>query len=314
VRAGSLGQRTRTKGERAIRIIDAHHHLWDLEANHYPWLTDARRDMLIGDPAPIAKNYLLADFLKDAARQNVVKSVHLEAGHSGGDPVRETAWLQAIADDAASGGFPHAIVAHANFGDPWVEEHLERHRQHRNVRGIRHIVNRHPDPVLNFADRDYLADPTWRKNFGLLKKHDLSFDLQLYPAQMDDGAALARENPDIQIILNHTGMPIERDPAGYDLWRRGMETLAACPNIAVKISGLGMLDHHWTVQSIRPFVLGTIDLFGIERCAFASNFPVDSLMSDYDTLWNAFKTITADFSEHERDALFHDNAARLYRI
>jgi predicted TIM-barrel fold metal-dependent hydrolase len=297
-----------------MRIIDAHHHLWDLRVNHYPWLTDARREMLIGDPAPIAKNYLLADFLADAAGHDLVKSVHLEAGHSGSDPVLETGWLQGIADDPASRGFPHAIVAHANFAALDVEHTLERHSEHRNLRGIRHIVNRHPDPVLNFADRDYLNEPAWRQNFRLLRRFNLSFDLQLYPAQMADGAALARENPDVQIILNHAGMPIERTEAGYAEWRAGMEVLAACPNIAAKISGLGMLDHRWTVESIRPFVLGTIEMFGVERCAFASNFPVDSLFSDYSAVWTAYDTITAGFSEGERDALFHGNAARLYRI
>jgi predicted TIM-barrel fold metal-dependent hydrolase len=297
-----------------LPIIDAHHHLWDLGVNHYPWLTDARREMLIGDPAPLAKNYLLPDFFADTARQNVVKSVHLEAGHSGGDPVLETAWLQGIADDPASRGFPHAIVAYANFAAPDVERTLERHKEHRNVRGIRHIVNRHPDPILNFADRDYLNDPTWRQNFGLLKRFDLSFDLQLYPAQMESAAALARDNPDVQMILNHTGMPIEQTSEGYEEWRSGIQRLAACPNIAAKISGRGMLDHHWTTDSIRPFVLGTIEIFGAERCAFASNFPVDSLFSDYDAIWNAFKAITADFSASERAALFHDTAARLYRI
>jgi predicted TIM-barrel fold metal-dependent hydrolase len=297
-----------------LRIIDAHHHLWDLNVNHYPWLTDARREILIGDPAPIAKNYVLPDFLDDAKNQKVAKSVHLEAGHSGADPVLETAWLQKIAENPGSGGFPHAIVAHANFAAPDVQRTLERHCEHRNVRGIRHILNRHPNPILNFADRDYLHDPSWRHNFPLLKRFNLSFDLQIYPAQMADGAALARENPEIQIILNHTGMPIERTNEGFAEWRAGMQGLSAFSNVAVKISGLGMLDHHWTEDSIRPFVLATIDIFGVDRCVFASNFPVDRLMSDYDTLWNAFKAITAEFSESERAALFHDNAARLYRI
>jgi predicted TIM-barrel fold metal-dependent hydrolase len=93
-----------------------------------------------------------------------------------------------------------------------------------------------------------------------------------------------------------------------------MALLAQCPNIATKISGLGMVDHHWKVESIRPFVLEAIDLFGVERCMFASNFPVDKMFSDYDVLWNAFRTITAGFAAAERAALFHDNAARFYRL
>ena len=93
-----------------------------------------------------------------------------------------------------------------------------------------------------------------------------------------------------------------------------MRTLAERPNIAAKISGFGMFDHDWTEGSIRPLVLDTIAIFGIERCLFASNFPVDKLHGGYDAIWCAFDQITADFSEDERRQLFHDNAARFYRL
>ena len=297
-----------------MQIIDAHHHLWDLTHNYYPWLTDDIQDILCGDYTAIQSDYLITDYLEDIKNQTVVKSVHLQAAYDPNDPVGETRWLQAVADSTNSLGFPHGIVAFADFSDPNVEAILEGHCQYPNIRGIRHILNRHVDPVLNMADRDYLNDPTWRRNFGLLKKYNLSFDLQVYYQQMVDAASLAREYPDIQIILNHTDMPAERDESGLDGWREGLRMLAACPNIAAKISGLGMVDHHWTVEGIRPFVLQTIEIFGIDWCMFASNFPVDKLMSDYDATWNAFKEITADFSEDDRRKLFHDNAARYYRL
>jgi predicted TIM-barrel fold metal-dependent hydrolase len=93
-----------------------------------------------------------------------------------------------------------------------------------------------------------------------------------------------------------------------------MRTLAERPNVAAKISGLGMFEPDWTADSIRPLVLDAIEIFGVERCIFASNFPVDKLAGDYDAIWSAFDRITAGFSESERRALFHDNAARLYRL
>ena len=93
-----------------------------------------------------------------------------------------------------------------------------------------------------------------------------------------------------------------------------MRELAAAPNVVVKISGLGTVDWNWTVESIRPFVLQTIDTFGISRCMFASNFPVDKLYSDFDTLYAAFREITKHLSVDERQMLFHDNAARYYRL
>ena len=142
----------------------------------------------------------------------------------------------------------------------------------------------------------------------------MSFDVQVYYQQMPDVAAMARRNPDVQFILDHAGMAAERDAAGITGWRQGMRLLADCPNVAVKLCGYGMLDLHWTVDSIRPFVLEPIDWFGKERCMFASNFPVDRLMATYDRLWNAYREIAAGCSADESHALFYANAERIYRL
>ncbi|MGF6639659.1 amidohydrolase family protein [Paraburkholderia tuberum] len=115
-------------------------------------------------------------------------------------------------------------------------------------------------------------------------------------------------------LLNHTGMPVDRMPEEIEGWKQGMKSLASAPNVFCKISGLGMGDWKWTVDSIRPFVLHAIEAFGANRCMFASNFPVDKLFSSYDAVFNAFKEITQEFSSDERRALFHDNAERVYRL
>jgi predicted TIM-barrel fold metal-dependent hydrolase len=297
----------------AMQIVDAHHHLWDLEKHHYPWLANPVEHPA-GDLEPIRHSYRLSDFLHDARNQDLVKSVHLQAAMD--DPVAETAWLQGLADDPAGRGFPHAIVAYADLADPKVEEVLERHCEHRNMRGIRFMVNYiEEEPLYCMTDRgDWLRDPQWRKGYALLERYRLSFDLQVYCHQMADAADLASTWPGIQMMLNHAGLPHRRDADYVAKWRTGMRRLAKMPNVAAKISGLGMFDHHWTVESIRPFVLDTIEIFGIERCMFGSNFPVDRLSSDYDAIWNAFDRITADFSEPERRALFRDNAIRFYRL
>lgn len=103
-------------------------------------------------------------------------------------------------------------------------------------------------------------------------------------------------------------------PAGYRAWRNGLRELAACPNVAVKISGLAMFDHCRTVESLRPYVLETIDAFGVERAMFASNFPVDRLFATYDALWRAYAAIVAGMSDAEQRLLFGGNAERIYRI
>ena len=294
-------------------IVDPHHHLWDLERFSYPWLSARPLPASVaGDVAPIAKSYLLDDYRADTANQDVVKSVHVDAGFDPSRPVEETRWLQSIADQR---GFPHGIVARAELHRRDVEATLAAHRQFPNVRGIRHIVNWHPDPAKTYVTKpDFLTDPAWRRGFALLKRYNLSFDLQLYPSQMADAAALAAAHGDTSIILNHAGMPVDRDAEALSLWRTGMRALAAQPNVWVKISGLGMVDWRWTENSIRPFVLDTIEIFGPARCMFASNFPVDKLYSSFDVLYETFQRIVSDFSICERRKLFSDTALAVYRI
>lgn len=262
-----------------------------------------------GDTRPLQKNYLVPDLLADGARQGLHKSVHVQANAA--DPVNETAWLD---ETAAEHGFPHGIVAFADFSSSSVESVLEGHARYARMRGIRQVLNRHADPKLNRAPKDYLADDTWQANLGKLRRYGWSFDVQVYWQQMPAVAALARRYPDLQLILDHAGMPVERDAAGLEGWRRGMRQLAGCPNLAVKLCGYGMVDNRWTADSLRPFVLGPIEWFGAQRCMFASNFPVDRLMASYNRLWDAYREITAAFSASEKKFLFYDNAARIYRL
>lgn len=294
-------------------IIDAHHHLWDLTTGWYPWLTTERpKEMVFGDPAPLARNYLLEDYLADLAGLRLVKSVHVQAALNADDPLAETRWLQSLADRH---GFPHGIVASARLEEADVERVLAQQAESANVRGIRQIVSWHAEPRFSFTERpDRMADTAWRRGFGLLAKYGLSFDLLLFPSQLADALALARAFPETQIVLNHTGSPVDRDEAGLARWRRGMEALAAADNVAVKISDLGAYDHDWTVASVRPFIRDTIAWFGVERCMFASDFPVGGLHGTAPEIYAAFKEIVADFSDTEQRALFHDNAAKFYRL
>ncbi len=298
-----------------MQIIDPHHHLWDLENHSYPWLVDPV-DHFAGDYAAIRKSYLITDFVEDARPQDLVKSVHVQAGFDrDDDPVKETAWLQSVADNPALPGFPHGIVAYADLAAPDIEETLARHCAYPNMRGIRQMLNHGPEPKLCFASRgDLMQDSRWRAGLALLARFGLSFDLQIWPWQMEEAAALAQAFPEIPFILNHTGMPYGQGPADFDRWRAGMQHLAEALNVVVKISGFGMFDRNWTIDSIRPFVLETIETFGPDRCMFASNFPVDKLMRDYNGIWDAFFTLTVTSSEDERRTLFHDNAARYYRL
>jgi len=294
------------------RIVDAHHHLFDLDNAFYPWLSPRPvPPSMAGDVTPIAKPYKIEDFRAEFGHHNVVKSVHVEGGYDPRSPLSETRWLQSVADQH---GYPHAIVAKVELQSPNAERLMEGHKEYQKVRGIRHMINWHDEMSKTYTLERFLDNPAWVQNYALLRKFGFSFDLQIYPRQMDQAAALVARHPDIPVVLDHAGMPIDREPAEIDIWRNGLKTLAALPHVSIKISGLGMCDHHWTIDSIRPFVLTIIDAFGPRRCMFGSNFPVDKLYSSYEALFDAFDVITKDFSAAERDELFAGTAERFYRI
>ncbi len=297
----------------AIPIIDAHHHLWDLEAHRYPWLSGPPVEAHFGPYERIRKNYLVDDYRGDVRGQHVVKSVHVEAGADPADAVGETAWLQAQADGH---GYPHAIVAYANLAAPDVRGVLEAHRRFPNVRGVRMMARKPGElrPGGGGSGPSLMSDPAWRRGFGLLGELGLSFDLQAPAPLMAEAAGLAADFPDVRLVLTHAGLPLDRSPEGMAAWRTGMRRLAAQPNVWVKVSGLPMTDWRWTVESLRPVVLETIEIFGPDRAMVGSNFPVDGLYSDYDRLMSAYRTVIAGFTPDEQHRILHDNARRFYRL
>jgi predicted TIM-barrel fold metal-dependent hydrolase len=297
----------------ALPIVDAHQHFWDLERNYLPWLCDeAVIPFRYGDYRALRRSYLPGDYFRDAAGHDVVKTVYVETEWDPGDVVGETRWLQEI---VAASGFPHAIVAGARLDDPEVEAVLAGHAAFARVRGIRHkpAAARFPAEVRPGAPGS-MADPAWRRGYALLERYGLSFDLQTPWWHLAEAAGLARDFPGTQIVLNHTGLPADRSPDGLAGWRQAMATLAAEPNAAAKISGLGQPGKPWTVEANGPIVRATIAIFGVERCMFASNFPVDGLCADFDTIFTGFKTIVADLSHADQLKLFHDNAVRIYGL
>jgi predicted TIM-barrel fold metal-dependent hydrolase len=290
-----------------LQIVDPHIHLWDLWTRIYPHFEKPGPG---GENATICRSYLIEEYLEEGRDAfEIVGAVHVEAFPT--DPIKETQTLQQVAD---ANPLPLVIVGNGDLGSPQFPALLDRHQQYPIFRGIRQVVNMHPDPRRSYTTRDLMAEPQFLEGLRELGRRGLSFDLQLYPHQMETAAALAAKAPDTRIILNHAGMWADRDLAGWRQWKAGMRTLAAQPNIVAKISGLAMLDEQWTTESIRPLVLESIEAFGPERAMFASNFPVDKQYSDFVTVWRAFDTITAGFSEAERAGLFRDNARNYYRI
>ena len=318
--------------EPSLPIVDPHHHLWDRP----------------GD------SYLLDGFLQDVngAGHNIVSTVFVECrefyrqdGPLELQPVKETEVVQGIAARSASGQYGRTavaagIVGHADFTlGAAVSRVLEAHlaASPDRFRGIRHICTWDASPAMKTpeprAPRGLMLDSSFRAGLACLKQYGLSFEAWLYHPQLPEAASLARAVPDVPMILNHIGGLLGVGPyAGkreevFQVWKRGIAELARCPNVVVKLGGLGMsrsgFDWHTRpappsstelIEATAPYYLSCIEQFGPTRCMFESNFPVDKLSYSYGVVWNAFKRMTEKFSQTERAALFHDTAARVYRL
>ncbi|PIQ44297.1 MAG: amidohydrolase [Gammaproteobacteria bacterium CG11_big_fil_rev_8_21_14_0_20_46_22] len=289
-----------------MKIIDAHCHFWDVSLGLNPWLARGESELL-GDLAPLNQTYLPCDYLSDVKLFTIEQAVHVEAA-SACYAKDEVQWLDRL---SKSNPLIAAVVAGVDLLSPTFESLLSFYSVSPLVKGVRQILNWHEKSIYRAAERaDDLRNPLWRKHFRLLAKYGLSFDLQICPGQMLLAAALAKDNPDVMIILNHAGMPIQ---AERELWEAGILVLASCENVVVKLSGFGMWDHQWSAASVTPWVRFMVNAFGLERCLFASNFPVDKLYCDFPTLVERYQLAIPGLSETEKHKLFYDNARSVYR-
>jgi L-fuconolactonase len=314
-----------------LPIVDPHHHLWDRP--------DSR--------------YVAEDFLLDTASgHNIVQSVFIECmsmyrstGVEALKPVGETEYVRELAakSDAASPGQTNIASGIVGFADltlgDAVEPVLAAHiaAGGGRFRGIRHasgwdasdeVRNSHTHPSAGL-----LSDEHFRQGFACLNQHGLSFDAWLYHPQLSELTALACAFPDTTIILDHIGGPLGIGPyAGkrgsiFEQWQSDIAELAHCQNVYVKLGGLAMkiCGFGWHTRekpptseqlasASAPYYHYCIEQFGVERCMFESNFPVDKLSCSYGVLWNTFKRVAAGCSTDERTALFHDTAVRVYRL
>jgi predicted TIM-barrel fold metal-dependent hydrolase len=295
---------------RRLAIVDAHHHVWDPDLNYHPWLRDRPlSEFRYGDYAPIRRRYLVPDYLFDAKNYHVAGSVYVEAEWDPDDPVGEMDYVAALRHET---GYPSVAVGQIWLDRADAAQTLERLAGFDFVRSVRQKPRANASPTDGTPGG--MAEARWRAGFAQLHSCGLRFDLQTPWWHLHEAAALARDFPDTQIIINHTGLPGDRSADGLAAWRAAMARIAECPNVAVKISGIGVRGQAWTADANREVVLATISLFGIDRCMFASNFPVDSLCASFDDIFEGFQTITSGCSPDERARLFHDNAIRIYAI
>jgi predicted TIM-barrel fold metal-dependent hydrolase len=296
-----------------IQLIDAHHHLWDLQKNHYPWLSDhPEPHFFLGNYDAIKRNYLPADYRTDSQHHEVIATVHCEAEWDRQDQVGETQWLT---DVHHASGLPHAIVAHAWFHTDNAQEVLARQAAFPLVRGIRSkpVTALRPD-LMKPGEPGTMQDKRWLEGYARLEKYGMSWDLRVPYWHLYEAAEVAGMFPNIPIVLNHTGFPWDRSPEGLKAWRQAMHAIAQHAHVSLKVSEFGLKEQAWDYEGNREIVLQAIDIFGIDRCMFASNFPVAGLRVDFDTLVSSVAKMISHFSEAQQHAFFVGNAARFYRL
>jgi len=331
IRQDWLNLRTEEAIDPSLPIIDPHHHLWNQNG----------------------KPYMLPELLGDInSGHNVIATVAVECRsmyRKGGDPemaaLGEVEFINGIAAMSASGDFGKCLVAsgivgHANLllGSE-VAGVLDAQMQAASsrYRGLRMSSIWHPDPsasaTITKPPKGLLLDRAFREGFKQLASRGLSFDAWLYHTQIEELIDLANTYSETQIILNHTGGPNGIGPfAGkrqevFEDWSVGMKKLSNCPNVVVKIGGLGMkvFGFDFTEKALppnsddllmawKPYAYKCIELFGTNRCMFESNFPVDKGAASYVVVWNAFKKICQNFTENEKSDLFFNTANRVYKL
>jgi len=322
--------------EPELPICDPHHHFWDFRTERIPY-----------------QRYLLDDLAADInSGHNVRSTVFIEArsmyradGPEEMRPVGEVEFVQGLAAASASGLYgpgraAAAIVGHANLN---LGERVEpvlaalQAASPNRFRGIRHSVTWDPHAEIeNTAAhrvQGQLASAGFRAGARVLARLGLSFDAWLYFPQLPELADFAKAVPDLTIVLNHVGGLLRTGPyAGRDdevlaTWRNGIAAVANCPNVYVKLGGIGMprTGFDWAARAkpigseelanaMTPLMTYCIDEFGPNRAMFESNFPVDKVSYSYSVMYNAFKRLSKGYSAAERSAMFHDNAVRVYRM
>ena len=294
-------------------IIDAHHHLWDLSLGRHPWITGGSDALkALGDVAYLQHDYLPPDFAADIGPRNVVGSVYIEAAWDRSrDPQEEVDWLAALPRPP---GLAARWISWARLQDPDAGDALARLAANPEVVGIREVIRWHPDPAKSWAAAGLIDQPAWRRGFAHLAARNLLLEWLMNPYQADEVTRLAQQFPNQFFIVNHCGTPVDRDDDGIARWHAGLRLMGAQPNIAIKISNFGACDPDRSIAGLRRTVMGCIDAFGTERSMFGTDYPVARRNMTYQAMCDSFAEIIKDLSESEQSALFHTNAARIYRF
>ncbi len=288
-----------SEARRPVRIVDAHVHLWDpANTDWYPYLS-GRRELNMGDVTGMSRRFDVATYQVESAGWNVEKLINVAAA-TGSHSIEETLYLDVLAN---TDGHPDAIIGGLPPTETVAEavELLDRQMGASRFRGVR---------PMGAVDGPLPAPDVLRA----LSDRCLVFELMAHPDQLHDAASGLAEFDELVVVVEHAGWPRSSSDEEFALWKVGMAALAAVgDNVVCKLSGLSMPLGTISVDSFTPWLDFAIETFGVDRCLFASNFPVDSIHGTFDHLYSTFAAVTDGLDDESRDQLFATNAERVYR-
>lgn len=293
-----------------IAVVDAHHHIW--RRTDLPWLLGPTQPRIFGPYDALKRDYPIEEFLADVAGTPVTRSIYVQANWAPNWFADEAAWVCA---QSARTGWPHAIVAFASMTQEDARRDLDRLAAFPLVRGVRHQMHHHANPLYRFATGpDVVGSPAVIANVARLADYGFAFELQVFVHQTEAALRLVDACPAVTFVLQHAAMPEDLSDEGCVLWTDALACLAARPNVACKLSAFGTFLRRNDPQHVAWAVREAVVAFGAARCLYGSNFPIEKIWTDYASLFAAFEAATADLPAADRAEIFAGTARRLYRL
>jgi predicted TIM-barrel fold metal-dependent hydrolase len=292
-------------------VVDSHHHIWRMA--DLPWLEGPMVPRIFGPYEPVRRDYLVDEYVHDATAEGVTAAVYVQPNWALDRVVDEVAWIQGVHDAT---GWPHAVIGSADLFDPGAGEVFRAQATISPLmRGTRLQLHWHEHENFRFASGPArMHDPVFRSNIGLLADLGWLFELQVFPSQMADAARLVADFPATTFVLVHAGMLESADPAHVTPWRAGLERLAPLPNVMVKLSGIGTFVHRLDEDLVRLVATTAVDTFGSGRCMFGSNFPIESIWTDFHAFMQVWLRVVAGLSVEARRDVLGRTARRVYSL
>lgn len=275
-------------------VIDAHQHFWELGLFDTAWLEAPRH-------RPICRNFLPADLEPLLRQAGVDHCVFVQTQHT----TEENLWALKHADENP---FIAGVVGWIDLASPACEDEIVEFRNFPKFVGVRHITQDEPDD-------NFIIRPDVRRGLHLLQKHGVPFDLLFYVKHLKHAAALARELPDLPMVIDHLSKPRIREHH-LDGWEQDLRAAAQFPNVFCKLSGMVTEAdwQAWTPRDLEPFVDVALDAFGPERLMYGSDWPVCELAGTYQEVFDALKICLESLSDAEQDAIYCGTARRFYGL